>query len=79
VWNVGQRNSFKQFLLLARLGMSIARLEQGMVIPTMQQTITTIAIRMTATEIPAMAPVERPPADLVSVCTCKSVCIHCIH
>lgn len=33
----------------------------------MQQTITTTAIRMTATEIPATAPVERPPADLVPV------------
>ena len=44
--------------------------------PTMQQTITTTAIRMTATEIPATAPVERPPADLVPVCTCMGVCVY---
>jgi len=47
--------------------------------PTMQQTITTTAIRMTATEIPATAPVERATADVVPVCTCMSVCVHCIH
>jgi len=44
--------------------------------PTMQETITTIAIRMTVMEIPATAPVERPAADLVPVCTCMSVCVH---
>ena len=45
----------------------------------MQETITTTAIRKPAMEIPAMAPVERATADVVPVCTCMSVYVHCIH
>ena len=47
--------------------------------PTMQETITTTAIRMPAMEIPAITPVERTTADVVPVCTCMNVCVHHIH